>query len=234
MKRPSCSWMVPAIAIAVVMVAVLPGCKDLGSEPDPPASTGPVTPQAPVALTATGITATGFTATWQASTGATEYRLDVGRDSLYVSFVTGLQDKNVGVVTSFGVTGLTTGSRYFYRVRAVGSGGTSASSNTIGVTVIATASISFQARVLPILTNYGCTGCHGGSGGLFVGTVAQLLTGGNHGPAVVAGDGANSNLIKKLGTPPPFGSRMPLGGSALPADTIAVLRTWIDQGALNN
>ena len=136
MKRSSCSWMVLAI-----VVAVLPGCTDLGSEPDPPANSGPVTPQG---------------------------------------------------------------------------------------------SISFQARVLPILTKYGCTGCHGGSGGLSVGTVAQLLTGGTHGPAVIPSDGANSNLIKKLGTPPPFGSRMPQGGSALPADTIAVLRAWIDQGALNN
>jgi hypothetical protein len=139
MKPPSTLWVV--IAVAVAMTAVLPGCTDLGSEPDPPASSGPVTPQG---------------------------------------------------------------------------------------------TVSFQARVLPILTKYGCTGCHGGSGGLFVGTVAQLLAGGNHGAAVVAGDGANSSLIKKLGTPAPFGSRMPLGGSALPADTIAVLRTWIDQGALNN
>jgi hypothetical protein len=129
------------LAIAVALVAMFPGCKDLGSEPDPAAISGPVTSQA---------------------------------------------------------------------------------------------SISFQARILPILTDYGCTGCHGGSGGLFVGTVAQLLTGGNHGPAVVAGNGANSNLVKKLGTSPPFGSRMPLVGSALHADTIAVLRAWIDQGALNN
>jgi hypothetical protein len=232
MKPPSHLWMVRPVAVA--MIALLSGCKDLGSEPDPAAGSGPAIPQPPVALTATGVTATGFNASWQASTGATGYRMDVGRDSLYASYVTGLQDKDVGAVTSFNVTGLTTGSRYFYRVRAVGSGGTSTSSNTIAVTVIASPPISFQARVLPILTTYGCTGCHGGSGGLFVGTVAQLLTGGDHGAAVIAGNGANSNLIKKLGTPPPFGSRMPLGGSALPADTIAVLRAWIDQGALNN
>jgi hypothetical protein len=105
---------------------------------------------------------------------------------------------------------------------------------TSSVPVTPQGTVSFQARVLPILTKYGCTGCHGGSGGLFVGTVVQLLTGGDHGTAVIPSNGANSNLVKKLGTPPPFGSRMPLGGSALPPDTIAVVRAWIDQGALNN
>ena len=97
-----------------------------------------------------------------------------------------------------------------------------------------TPAISFKFRVLPVLTNYGCTGCHGGSGGLFVGTVAQLLTGGSHGAAVVAFNSGNSNLVKKLVSPPPFGSRMPLGGAALPADTISVIRQWIDEGAIDN
>jgi len=94
--------------------------------------------------------------------------------------------------------------------------------------------VSFSQHVLPILTVRGCTGCHGGSGGLAVGTVADLLAGGNHGPAVVAGNGAGSNLVKKLVAPPPFGERMPLGGAQLPDSTIHVIRTWIDQGAKNN
>jgi hypothetical protein len=96
------------------------------------------------------------------------------------------------------------------------------------------AEVSFSRQVLPILTAKGCTGCHGGSGGLVVGTVADLLKGGNHGPAVAAGDGAGSNLVKKLIAPPPFGQRMPLGGSPLPDSTINVIRTWINEGAKNN
>jgi hypothetical protein len=94
--------------------------------------------------------------------------------------------------------------------------------------------ISFSQHVVPILQRHGCTGCHGGSGGLTVTSVASLLAGGAHGAAVVAGQGSNSNLIKKLLAPPPFGSRMPQGGPYLPDSTITVLRTWIDQGALNN
>ena len=96
------------------------------------------------------------------------------------------------------------------------------------------AEVSFSQKVLPILTVQGCVSCHGGSGGLNVGTVADLLTGGNHGPAIVAGDGAGSNLVKKLISPAPFGQRMPLGGSQLPDSTINVIRTWINQGAKNN
>ena len=96
------------------------------------------------------------------------------------------------------------------------------------------ATVSFSQQVLPILSAKGCTGCHGGSGGLIVGTVADLLKGGNHGPAVVAGDGAGSNLVKKLISPPPFGQRMPLGGSQLPDSTINVIKTWINEGAKNN
>ncbi len=91
--------------------------------------------------------------------------------------------------------------------------------------------LTFSADVLPILQHYGCTGCHGGSGGLYVGTVAQLEQGGNHGPAIVPGDGAGSNIFKKLSPNPPFGNRMPQGGPYLPDSTIQLIKNWIDQGA---
>jgi hypothetical protein len=94
--------------------------------------------------------------------------------------------------------------------------------------------ISFSADVLPILTNAGCVDCHGGNGGLSVGTVALLLAGGDHGPAVVPGKADSSNLIRKLLTPPPFGSRMPFGRSPLPETSITTIKSWINQGALNN
>jgi hypothetical protein len=94
--------------------------------------------------------------------------------------------------------------------------------------------VSFSGKVLPIFSTYGCTGCHGGSGGLSVGTVAQLLAGGLHGPAVVAGNADNSILIKKLSLTPPFGDRMPQGGPYLPDSTITVIKTWINEGARNN
>jgi hypothetical protein len=91
--------------------------------------------------------------------------------------------------------------------------------------------LTFAANILPIFQRYGCTGCHGGSGGLFVGSVSQLLKGGVHGAAIVPGNGSGSNIIKKLSPNPPFGSRMPEGGPYLPDSTIQVIKTWIDEGA---
>src|SRR5512142_771794 len=91
--------------------------------------------------------------------------------------------------------------------------------------------LSFNTDILPILQRYGCAGCHGGSGGLFVGSVTTLEQGGLHGPAVVAGNGAGSNIVKKLSPNPPFGDRMPQGGPYLADSTIQVIKTWIDQGA---
>ncbi len=94
--------------------------------------------------------------------------------------------------------------------------------------------VKFSSDVMPILINGGCTGCHGGTGNLFMESVAQLLTGGDHGPAIVPGKADSSNLVRKLLTPPPFGERMPFGGAPLPDASIAVIRNWINQGAANN
>ncbi len=94
--------------------------------------------------------------------------------------------------------------------------------------------VSFSTNVLPILERYGCTSCHGGTAGLTVGTVAGLLAGGLHGPAIVPGDAASSNIVKKISPNPPFGARMPQGGPYLDAATIQTIANWINQGAKNN
>lgn len=94
--------------------------------------------------------------------------------------------------------------------------------------------VSFATQVSPIFQRYGCYGCHGGSGGLFVTSVAQLLRGGDHGPAVVPGKADTSNLVRKLSATPPFGDRMPQGGPYLPDSTLQTIRLWINQGAKDN
>lgn len=94
--------------------------------------------------------------------------------------------------------------------------------------------ISFRQNVLPVLTQSGCVGCHGGTSGLQVGTVASLLAGGNHGPAIVPGKPDSSIMIQKIGPNPPFGDRMPQGGPYLSGATIQMIRTWVAEGAKDN
>ncbi len=93
--------------------------------------------------------------------------------------------------------------------------------------------ISYQSSIYPTLNTY-CSTCHGGSGNFYVTTVDSLKTTGDHGPNVLAGNGANSNIVKKLMAAPSFGDRMPFGGPYLSPEFIDTLRMWIDQGAKDN
>lgn len=93
--------------------------------------------------------------------------------------------------------------------------------------------ISYSGFVSPTFNIYGCTSCHGGSGGLTLTTHAGLIAGGNSGAAVIPGNGVGSLLIRKLlGTAP--GGQMPFGGTPLPQSKIDSISSWVDQGALNN
>jgi phosphodiesterase/alkaline phosphatase D-like protein/lysophospholipase L1-like esterase len=94
----------------------------------------PAIPDAPVATAASSVLSSTFSANWNASSGTTSYRLDVSTVSNFATFVSGFHDLNVGNVTTYGVTGLSADTDYFYRLRAVNAAGTSGNSNTISVT----------------------------------------------------------------------------------------------------
>ena len=95
------------------------------------------TPNAPVAIAATGIFGTGFSANWQTSYSATGYRLDVSTSSIFSTFVTGFNNLDVGLVLTKAVTGLNTNTKYYYRVRAYKGLSTSINSNVINTTTSA-------------------------------------------------------------------------------------------------
>ncbi|MEA3477276.1 MAG: C10 family peptidase [Bacteroidota bacterium] len=96
-----------------------------------------VVPQSPVATPATNITQSSFDANWNAATGADGYYLDVATDSLFASFVTGYDALDVGMVTTYSVTGLAANTDYFYRLMAYSPYGNSPYSDTIKVITLA-------------------------------------------------------------------------------------------------
>jgi hypothetical protein len=91
--------------------------------------------------------------------------------------------------------------------------------------------VSYTNSIVPIFGEYGCAGCHGGSGGLFVTSYGQLMTTGDHGPVVVPGD-TNSVIVLKLKGIAPFGSRMPLGGGPIAENDLRTIIQWIREGAV--
>jgi mono/diheme cytochrome c family protein len=98
--------------------------------------------------------------------------------------------------------------------------------------VLAAQNVDFRTQIQPIL-NASCAKCHTGAnagGGLALDSAAALAREGKAGAAVVAGDPSHSLLYQRL-TTTDVSTRMPLGGPALNAPAIALIRTWIQQGA---
>lgn len=100
--------------------------------------------------------------------------------------------------------------------------------------------VSFSTEVQPIF-NASCSGvgCHIGqtTNGVNLSSYAQVTasTGTQYGSKIVVpGDADASPIVDKLRTNPDYGVRMPRGGAALSAAKIQLIRTWIDEGALDN
>ena len=85
-------------------------------------------PAVPTGLSTSQLSLTSAHVTWNASTGATSYRLERGTAGAFVQVGGNLTS------TSFDDTGLVSGTAYTYRVAAVGAGGTSAFSSEVGFT----------------------------------------------------------------------------------------------------
>jgi len=84
-----------------------------------------------MAKAATNVRQRSFTANWNPpARGADSYRLDVSTAKDFSSYVTGYQNLDVGITTSYVVTRLSLDTTYYYRVRSIG-GSTSGDSNTI-------------------------------------------------------------------------------------------------------
>jgi hypothetical protein len=75
---------------------------------------------APTGLTASTVEGNSFTASWTAVTGATDYLLDVSTNSTFTALLPGFSGVSTTGSTSFVVSGLSSLTTYYFRVRAVG------------------------------------------------------------------------------------------------------------------
>ena len=92
--------------------------------------------------------------------------------------------------------------------------------------------VDFATDIKPLLQKY-CFDCHGpglDSGGLSLGTRAQLLEGGETGPALLAGNSISSAMVQRISGLDPERVMPPDGDRLTPAE-IGLIRAWIDQGA---
>ena len=91
----------------------------------------------------------------------------------------------------------------------------------------------FARDVQPILAAR-CQGCHGSKmqmAGLRLDQGAAALTGSASGPVIVRGSSAGSKLYQRVSSDKP-GVRMPPAGPPLTAEQLAILKSWIDDGAV--
>ena len=94
--------------------------------------------------------------------------------------------------------------------------------------------VDYSSEIKPVFRQ-SCFQCHGPvtqKSGLRVDTAAAAIRGGDDGPAILPGHGADSLMVKALLGAAKDIHRMPLKKDPLPAAQIARIQLWIDQGAM--
>ena len=100
--------------------------------------------------------------------------------------------------------------------------------------------VSFSQDVKPILDQH-CIACHqaGGEGleasGFSMETYSDLMKGTRHGPMIIAGDSAGSNMLVLMEGRADPSINMPHGKMKGASSTqIETIKLWVDQGAQDN
>ena len=96
----------------------------------------------------------------------------------------------------------------------------------------------YTPDVVNFFTTYGCNGCHGGTSGFFIDTYAGIMAGGNDcGSTVVPFDADASPIVWQIDPTVencPGKPDMPFGGPTVSPEDVAMIRAWINAGALES
>ncbi len=202
----------------VVVILSYVGCEDMGSEA-PPTSV--------IAVEATGLAPSPNDTTQATLSGAVPpYTIISKPDSTIAK-----ASINGSILHIIGV--------------AIGSttvivGDAAALQNKATISLTVETPVSFANQIQPIFNSNGCTGCHGGSGGLVLTAGqshsnlanVQAQAGCTDKKRVQPRDPANSVLyLRVVGR---CKDRMPQGGNAIATSDLESIRKWIAQGARNN
>ena len=205
-------------SIFIVTALFFSACEDQGTAPviSPDPSISGINPSAALAADTITISGSNFST---AGSG----KVKIGSDSVAIISWSDTQIK--AVIPSSASAGS--------KSVIVTSNGKTSSTKTLKVISIADI-VKFSSGVKPLITLYNCASCHPGNGGFSVASYATIMAGGSHGSTVVPGNGAGSNIVKKLLGTAGFGSRMPQGEAPMTGTEIQMIADWIDQGAKNN
>lgn len=91
--------------------------------------------------------------------------------------------------------------------------------------------LSIQARAILAHNCYKCHGPEKVKGDLRLDAKQMILKGGEHGPVIIAGNAAESELIKRVKLPTGHEDAMPSKGKHLTEEEIEILSLWINKGA---
>ncbi|MBY0503024.1 MAG: PSD1 and planctomycete cytochrome C domain-containing protein [Bryobacteraceae bacterium] len=104
--------------------------------------------------------------------------------------------------------------------------------SALSLTTVIAQPVDFIRDVQPIFAK-SCLSCHGEKSqqaGLRLDAKALAFAGGQSGKAILPGQAGDSPLYQRVAGVGEQ-ARMPMGGKALPADQVEILKRWIEQGA---